>query len=281
MVLGTLVVDLAWTWWSHRGQIAMLADSVPETTAFMQRRILAGEPVKHQQWAPLESLPVAAVCAVQIAEDPNFFIQGAFDWRSQRRMLDRVLRGDFSSGASGIPQQLARNLYLSPDRTVRRKLREYVLAAAIDAALSKERQLEIYVNIIEWGPGVWGIVAGSDHLFGRPPRDLRASEVVLLAGVLPLPARGIGYPLTPPRRSQLLRITTSLWRAGILYDVDRSSVAARLAAYGALAASGQEPGAAIAIVGREMGEEPVLSPAFSPSNGPWGSRCDRFRRVVQ
>lgn len=273
-----IVVDLAWTWVRHRQPITALRDAPPEQTAFMALRAEQGRAPLLRRWTPLDSLPVQAVCAVVAAEDPAFFNHRWFDWATQRRLLDRLLQGDFSRGGSGIAQQLARNLYLSPERTPRRKAREYILAIQIAEALTKERQLELYLNLVEWGEQAWGIGAGSQQLYGRPPGTLTVSETVVLAAMLPGPDRGPEFPLRPDRFSALLRQVNNLWREGWLDQPDRAAAIARLDRLGRHLEDGLSLAAARAAVVRELGPEAPPRPAFRLPDQSWADLCDASYR---
>jgi monofunctional glycosyltransferase len=274
------LLDMAWTWVTHRDRVAALAAAVPGRTAYMDRRAREGRPPAAVGWVPLDSLPPPVVCAVVASEHANFFRNGALDWGNQRELLHRLLRGDLTRGASGIPQQLARNLFLSPDRTARRKLREYVLAFQLSRTLSHDRMLELYLNLVEWGEGTWGVDAGSRRLFGRAPGELTPTEAILLANVLPAPARGLGFPLSPPRRGKLGRVAVLLWRQAQLDDVSLSATLARLDRLGAHVDRGLDPAAAFRAAAAEMGEEAPLSPSGAFAAGSWVSRCDLERRGV-
>lgn len=246
----------------------------------MMRRASAGVPPLSRRWVPLDSLPSALACAVLAAENVRFFAHGALDWTNQREMLSRVIRGDLSRGGSGIAQQLARNLFLAPDRTPRRKLREYLLAYQLSHGLSKERQLELYLNLVEWGDGVWGVAAASEHLFRRPPGQLTPSQAVLLVNALPAPSRGLAFPLSPSRRSKLLLVTTLLWREAVLDDLAWTATMARLNRMGQFADAGMTPQAAAEAVLQEMGTEPLLEAEPPDPPLPLRERCNPRRRGV-
>ena len=124
VVAGSIALEVGRTWTRYRSEVVALKRSVPERTEYMEVRALEGSAPRHRRWVPLDALPAVAVCSVVNAEDPYFFAHGAVDWEAQRALFTRVLHGDFSRGGSGISQQLARNLFLAPERTLRRKLRE-------------------------------------------------------------------------------------------------------------------------------------------------------------
>lgn len=278
LIIGSFVLlEVTRTWVRYRPLVAALTDSTPDITAYMVRRASEGTPIAARAWVPLDSLPAAVVCAVVVSENANFFLQGALDWSNQRDLLSRLLRGDLSRGASGIPQQLARNLFLSPDRTVRRKLREYVLAFQVSALLTKHRQLELYLNMIEWGDGTWGVAAGSQALFGRTPDQLTPTESILLANVLPAPSRGLSFPLSPKRRAKTVRVAEMLWRTTAFDDITSSATAARIRRVSRLVDRGLRPDEALAAVANEMGPEPTVDPGllFDPPARPIECLPDR------
>jgi len=277
-IAGVIVCDMGIAWVGHRKAIAMLVDSVPAATAYMAVRTAEGHPPRARRWVPLDSIPVLAVCAVVAAEDPTFFQHEWFDWATQERLFRRVLGGDFSRGGSGIAQQLARNLFLSPDRTVRRKVREYTLAVLVAETLSKERQLELHLNLVEWGDGVWGIRAGSQELFGRPLDRLTPTETVFLATLLPAPARGMEFSLLPSRGSGASRVLASLWRAGWLDNATRAATTARHARIGWYTGRELPAREAIARTRGEMGREPEVASVLIGPGETWSQLCDQGRR---
>ncbi|MCL4864896.1 MAG: transglycosylase domain-containing protein [Gemmatimonadales bacterium] len=274
-----LLADIALTWIRYGPRIDALADSVPETTAYMARRARDGQPPLHHRWVPLDSMPMPVVCAALAAENIRFFDQGTLDWAAQRGLLNRMLHGDFSRGSSGIAQQLARNLFLSPDRTLRRKLREYILAYKISHTLTKERQLELYLNLIEWGDQVWGVAAGSEQVMQRPLHQLRPSEIVLLVSVLPAPSRGLEYASSHPRRFKPAVVAEMLWREGILDYLDWGATTARFRRTTDFIDLGMTPHEAARAVTEEMGEELVLE-ADGAHPASVRESCDPKRRGV-
>lgn len=275
-----LAVDIGLTWMRFRPRIAALVGAAPEMTAYMELRRAQGHPPPSRQWAPLSSLPAPLVCVIITSEDNTFFLYRTVNWSSQREAAWRAFRGDFSRGGSGVTQQLARNLFLGPKRTVRRKVREIVLAYQISRTLSKERVLELYLNSVEWGNGVWGVTAASHYLFGRPPRKLSPTEMVLLASVLPAPSRGLAFTLSPGRRPRLLRLTTNLWREGLLDGITRTSTVARIERIADFIDLGMTPTAAFEAVSLEMGPESIAIDDMLGKSLPLRERCDLRRRGV-
>ncbi len=185
----------------------------PARTAFMAMRAAerdGGAPAIRYQPVPLDSIAPALVQAALIGEDTRFWTHPGLDFVEIRRALGyrrptftwsrpgdvmavtRSLsrawnRRDELRGASTITQQLAKNLYLSPSRNPLRKLKEAVTAFRLEAALGKRRILELYLNVVELGDGVWGVEAASRLYFSRPAAALTRSQAAALAGSLPFP----------------------------------------------------------------------------------------------
>jgi monofunctional biosynthetic peptidoglycan transglycosylase len=270
-------VDLGLTWWHYRPAIVRLATEAPPETVYMQLQADAGHPASPRVWTALSEAGGISMCAVLASEDPFFFRHGAVDWDSQERLLRNLLRGDFSFGGSAIAQQLARNLFLGPQRTLRRKLREYVLAYALSHTLSKDRQLELYLNVVEWGPGVWGIGAASRHWFGKPPAALTSSEAVLLASLLPAPRRGLAYAASPAAQSNYDWIVKSLWRATLIDGLALGATAARLQRWADYVNVGLMPSDALRLVEQELGPD-IVTYQVEAKAGQAGSLCSQRQR---
>ena len=144
----------------------------------------------HQQWAPLKRISPYAVKAVIIAEDDKFWSHEGFDFAAIQKAVEKDLRKKrFKAGGSTISQQLAKNLYLTPSKNPIRKLKEAVLTWRLERSLSKRRIIELYLNVAEWGDGIFGIEAASRHYFGKSAADLTAREAARLAVALPSPLR--------------------------------------------------------------------------------------------
>jgi monofunctional biosynthetic peptidoglycan transglycosylase len=177
-----------------------LATRNPATTAFIELRRSEGAAIDWR-WKPLGSISRYLRAAVVYAEDDLFYQHDGVDWRAMKQALDeRFDKGVFGRGGSTITQQLAKNLYLSPDRSMVRKARELLITYALEDALSKQRILELYLNICEWGPGVFGAEAAARHWFGHSAQRLTPAEAVRLATALPNPAVRM-----PTKNSSLLR----------------------------------------------------------------------------
>ena len=192
--------------------VRQLARTNPTSTAFMELRAAearsAGRKLRHvQRWVPYRRISPHLKRAVIVAEDSAFFQHEGIDVEQIRKALEDALEnGDAPRGASTITQQLAKNLYLSPSRDPLRKLRELIITRRLEAALPKARILEIYLNVVEWGDGIWGAEAASRAYFGVPASSLSRAQAALLAGALINPIRY--SPGRPPgrllRRQQII-----------------------------------------------------------------------------
>jgi hypothetical protein len=164
----------------------------PEVEAGAAPNIRVGP--ESPDFVPLATLPEYVVRAVTASEDAGFFGHSGFDFEELRNAFAQGREaGHVVRGASTITQQLAKNLYLSREKTLVRKAREAMAAVALEAAVPKGRLLEIYLNIAEWGPGIWGIGPAARHYFGKPATDLTIREAAFLASIIPNPVRYHGY----------------------------------------------------------------------------------------
>ena len=183
--------------WLSLPDVSFLAKENPKETALMRER--GGARVQH--WVPLGAVSERLVQAVVMAEDAGFFGHEGFDFHEMREAFERNWEeGRTVRGASTITQQLAKNLFLSTKRSYSRKLEEAILTHRLESTLSKRRILEIYLNVIEWGPGVYGAEAASRRVFGKGAASLDAAEAALLAAMIPNPIR-----LDPCERPESVR----------------------------------------------------------------------------
>ena len=143
---------------------------------------------KFRIWAPISSLPDIVIRAVVIAEDDTFFGHEGVNYRAVWDALRHdVQKRRFSRGGSTITQQMIKNVLLTKEKTISRKIREFVLARRAEDILTKRRILEIYLNEVEWGENIYGIEAASRYYFDKNATELTAEEAALLAGMLPNP----------------------------------------------------------------------------------------------
>jgi monofunctional biosynthetic peptidoglycan transglycosylase len=145
-----------------------------------------GRPLRHYQvWVPYTRISPNLKRAVLVAEDDAFWQHQGIDMEQLKISIrNDIAKGQAIRGGSTITQQLAKNLYLSPSRDPVRKLRELIIARRMEAALSKGRIFEIYLNVIEWGDGIWGVEAAARSYFGTSASALSADQAALLAGAI-------------------------------------------------------------------------------------------------
>lgn len=185
-----VTVGILWLFWLNN-QLAMpnveiLRIENPQTTAFM-RRYHGDKPLKHL-WVPYPKISAYLKEAVVIAEDGRFFEHEGVDWKALREAIKKNWeKKKFRVGGSTITQQVAKNLYLSPSKNPFRKLREMLIAMKMEQVLSKQRILEIYLNIAEWGDGIYGAQAAGQHYFKMGAANLGPREAAWLAAALPNP----------------------------------------------------------------------------------------------
>jgi monofunctional biosynthetic peptidoglycan transglycosylase len=145
-----------------------------------------GRPLRHYQiWVPYTRMSPSLKRAVLVAEDDAFWQHQGIDMEQLKISIrNDIAKGQAIRGGSTITQQLAKNLYLSPSRDPVRKLRELIIARRMEAALSKARIFEIYLNVIEWGDGIWGAEAAARSYFGTSAASLSPEQAALLAGAI-------------------------------------------------------------------------------------------------
>ncbi|MDX1527236.1 MAG: monofunctional biosynthetic peptidoglycan transglycosylase [Gammaproteobacteria bacterium] len=160
----------------------------PPITPLMVIRLFEGEGID-KKWVPLDRISPHAIRAVMALEDTAFCSHSGFDWNEVASAVEDRLKGGRLRGASTISMQTAKNLFLWPERHIARKVLEAPMTVIIETFLDKRRILEIYLNVIEWGPGVYGIEAASRVYFGKSASNLSRREAALLAAVLPNPRR--------------------------------------------------------------------------------------------
>jgi monofunctional glycosyltransferase len=181
IIFGALLINiiLSYMYFSH--DVERLSREYPFETGF-----LAGRP-KH--WVNLNDISKHARWAIILSEDWAFYQHQGFDVEQIKIALQEMRDGNRFRGASTITQQMVKNVFLTEERTLWRKLHEFILTFKAERALSKNRILEIYLNIIEFGPNIYGIKKASYHYFGKAPKELNPREAAFLAMLLPSPKR--------------------------------------------------------------------------------------------
>ena len=176
-------------------EVSYLRRENPKTTAFIElykerQRSKGREPKVSMTWTPIDGMSAHLRHAVIIAEDDMFYQHHGVDWESMKEAADYDWsKGKLSRGASTITQQLARNLFLSPSKNPLRKLKEILIARRLEEALSKRRILELYLNVVEWGPGIYGATEASRAYFQKDPAEITPEEGAALAASLPNPRK--------------------------------------------------------------------------------------------
>ena len=191
LILTVLAAYTTSTW----PDVDALDECNPPTTAFIDSYLARaesreGSPEVLWTWVPYDSISPHLKRAVLVAEDIGFFSHSGFETAEIKQAIRDALSGERSlRGASTITQQLAKNLWLSPSRNLLRKLKEAALTYQLEHQLSKRRILELYLNVVEFGPGVYGAEAAARYYFGKAAAALDPREAALLAAGLPRPSR--------------------------------------------------------------------------------------------
>lgn len=204
-------------------RVWMLRNGNPTSTSLIDTRIKEAEakgrqPKRQQSWVPLDRISPNLQRAVLAGEDTNFLTHRGFDyeaiqkaWEQAQRETARQAKAEgedddwlpslpeFKRGGSTISQQLAKNLYLSSQRSFFRKGQEAALTIMLERTMTKQRILEIYLNVIEWGDGIYGAEAAAQHYFHKPASNLSPNEAAFLSAMIPNP-RTVFNPQTNPRR---------------------------------------------------------------------------------
>lgn len=204
-------------------RVLLLRNGNPTSTSLIDTRISEAkakgqQPRREQVWVPLERISPNLQRAVLAGEDTNFLTHHGFDYEAIQKAFEQAQREaarqakaegedddwlpnlpEFKRGGSTISQQLAKNLYLSSQRSFLRKAQEAALTIMIERTMTKRRILEIYLNVIEWGDGVYGAEAAAQHYFHKPASALSVSEAAFLSAMIPNP-RTVFNPQINPRR---------------------------------------------------------------------------------
>lgn len=204
-------------------RVLLLRNGNPSSTSLIDTRIKEAkakgqQPKREQIWVPLDKISPNLQRAVLAGEDTNFLTHHGFDYEAIQKAYEQALREaareakaegenddwlpnlpEFKRGGSTVSQQLAKNLYLSSQRSFLRKGQEAALTIMLERTLTKRRILEIYLNVIEWGDGIYGAEAASQRYFRKPASALTANEAAFLSAMIPNP-RTVFNPQINPRR---------------------------------------------------------------------------------
>ncbi len=213
-LIGLPLAGVGLYWLVTFPDVARLAKANPRSTALMKTRLSEareqGRLAKPEwTWVPLSHIAPSLQRAVIVAEDASFYEHEGFDWEGLREAIVRNLgAGKLERGGSTITQQLAKNLYLSSEKRLLRKAREALITSALEQHLTKQRILELYLNVVEWGHDVYGAEAAARHHFDKAADELTPDEAALLAAILPAPRRHDPLEITPylvRRQQHILR----------------------------------------------------------------------------
>ena len=189
LVLAALIVYQAWIF----GNVVWWIWFNPSTSAFMEERLEVlqqNDPkaVLRHQWVPYEKISINLKRALIASEDTKFLDHDGFDWEAMQKAYEKnVKKGKVVAGGSTISQQLAKNLFLSGRRTPWRKIEEAMITLMLENVMSKRRIFEIYLNVIEWGNGVFGAQAAARYYYGVNASGLSSEQAARLAAMVPKP----------------------------------------------------------------------------------------------
>lgn len=191
-LLGLMGIGLLWVlWWF--AWVAYWGYFNPQMTHFMEIRLSELQEKRpdaelRHQWVDYDRISPHLKRAIIAAEDARFVDHEGFDWEGiQRAMEKNQKKGRLVAGGSTISQQLAKNLFLSPDKSYIRKANEAIITLMLESMWSKRRIFEVYLNVIEWGNGVFGAEAAARHYFSTGAAQLTAAQAARLAGMVPNP----------------------------------------------------------------------------------------------
>jgi monofunctional biosynthetic peptidoglycan transglycosylase len=212
LVLAGLVALAAWVavGLPARSDVRELAARNPPRTRLMEQREeeakAKGRKARSvQRFVPLSAVSRHLIHAVISSEDQKFFGHEGVDWKAVQESIDKnVQKRRFARGGSTITQQLAKNLYFGTAKTPVRKLRELVVTQWLESDLTKSRILALYLNLIEWGDGIYGCEAAARHWYGKPASALTENEAAGLAAMIPNPRR-VNPRVSPDRHRRATR----------------------------------------------------------------------------
>jgi monofunctional biosynthetic peptidoglycan transglycosylase len=189
----------------------------PRSSALMLQRFReAKQSQRHlvirHQWVPFNRIPKLLKDTIRVTEDAAFYQHQGLDLNELKAAIKKNWqKGKYVRGASTISQQLAKNLYLTTDKSILRKIKEFFITRRLEKRLSKNRIFDLYLNVIEFGPGIFGVQAAAQHFFAKDVSQLDIEEMVRLTAVIPKPLKE-----TPTRNSSWIK-----WKAGWILDTLR------------------------------------------------------------
>jgi monofunctional biosynthetic peptidoglycan transglycosylase len=216
LAVGSSILGISYCAYIFLGlpDVAVLQTQNPRTTALMVQRYrqaknAGNDLIIRQQWVSFEGVPKLLKQAVRISEDAGFYHHQGVDFTELKAAIKiNWQKGEYARGASTITQQLAKNLYLSTNKTITRKIKELLIARRLEKSLDKNRIFQLYLNVIEFGPGVFGVQAASRYFFQKNVGQLNLAEIVRLTAVIPKPLQ-----VNAARNSRWLK-----WKARWILD---------------------------------------------------------------
>jgi monofunctional biosynthetic peptidoglycan transglycosylase len=197
--------------------VSNLITNNPGTTALMVQRYREAqhsqtELIIRQKWVSFNKIPQLFKDTIRVTEDAGFYQHQGIDFAELKAAIKKNLeKGKYVRGASTITQQLAKNLYLTTDKSIIRKIKEILIARRLENRLTKNRIFDLYLNIIEFGPGIFGVQAATQYFFNKNVNQLSLEEMIRLTAVIPKPLKE-----TPTRNSGWIK-----WKAGWILDTLR------------------------------------------------------------
>jgi len=197
--------------------VSNLITNNPRTTALMLQRYTEAKMsqkdlIIRQKWVSFDKIPKLFKDTIRVTEDAGFYQHQGVDLTELKAAIKKNWqKGKFVRGASTITQQLAKNLYLTTDKSVIRKIKEFLITRRLENQLSKNRIFDLYLNVIEFGPGIFGVQAAAQNFFYKNVSQLDLEEIVRLTAVIPKPLKE-----TPTRNSSWIK-----WKAGWIIDALR------------------------------------------------------------
>ncbi|MGD2098909.1 MAG: monofunctional biosynthetic peptidoglycan transglycosylase [Desulfobacterales bacterium] len=197
--------------------VSELKNKNPRSTALMVQRYREAKKTNatfriQQRWIELKAIPKLLQETVRVTEDASFYQHKGIDFAELKAAIKKNWqKGEYARGASTITQQLAKNLYLSTDKSIIRKIKELLITLRLEKDLSKKRIFELYLNVIEWGPGIFGVEMAAEHYFSKPVGQLTLEEIVRMVAVIPRP-----LAINPTENSDWLK-----WKARWILDALR------------------------------------------------------------
>lgn len=270
-----LLAAAAWVgieYWRLPSAEPLLSGPPPPTALMRQREEEAkeaGKPVRlRQQVVPLSEIAPQAVSAVVISEDASFFVHEGIDTREIQVAITRALERGKLRGASTITQQLAKNLWLSTERSLLRKGKELLLTRRLETALPKKRILMLYLNVAEWGDGVYGIQAAAHEHFRTDAAHLSVAQGAMLAAMLPAPRTWLPAKRPASLYRRAAEVIGKLEEVGKISGGQAKAARAELDAFFGKLKPAAEPAAVeeAPVDAPEPGPEPESTPEPEPEN---------------